>query len=419
MPGSTLRLLRRWCIRVAQPILRLPVWILLLGVLGLHVSFGWTAAEDADIRNYGFVADILLRGGQLYRDTPGLYPYPPLWAGIEVAARVGAAQMGLPFAFLMTLPGTVADVAIVGVLAAWAGRPAAVLYGVLPLPLLVASFHGQFDAVPILFTLLACASLARGHACLAALHLAVGIALKGFPVLVLPLALMRISSWRGRIIFAAVALLPTVVLLLPFLLAAPADVVGQLFEYSGALDHGPAMLLRSIVPHLPIKLGPNWTTWFLLGTKVVFLAVYSSLLLRRYYNCEPRTLHNLVADAAAVIAAFYVCYGGISSQYLLWLLPFLLIIQWRAGVVYAFLATLALVGFYTVNYPQVVHDWSLIIPEDLRATVARITTLIWWSWSVWWFAKYAVGVTHVVSHKWRRIYGRSLPRFASANRLDQ
>ncbi len=365
----------------------LPVWTLILGALAVRVAFGWAAVEEADIRNYGLVADALLRGGQLYRDTPGLYPYPPLWAGIEVAARLTAMHLGLPFAFLMTLPGALADGAIVGILATLAGRRAALLYAVLPLPILVASFHGQFDAVPVLFMLLACAALVRGRVWLAAPALALGIALKGFPILILPLALMRIASWRGRITFAAAVLLPTVALLLPFLVATPDAVVRELLGYSGVLFHGPAMLLPNLVPHLPVQLGPSWPTWFLLGTKCVFVAVYCWLVVRRYRDDRPGPPHIIMFDTALIIAAFYVCYGGISSQYLLWLCPFLLILAWRSGVIYACLASAALVGIYALSYPHLVHDWLLVIPESMRPNLARITTLTWWSWCVWWFVK--------------------------------
>ena len=68
---------------------------LLALLVRLFLSWSWTDA--ADILKYRRVAETLAQGGQLYRDTPDLYPYPPLWAGVQYAALRLSENTLIPF----------------------------------------------------------------------------------------------------------------------------------------------------------------------------------------------------------------------------------------------------------------------------------------------------------------------------------
>jgi hypothetical protein len=65
--------------------------------------FAWFWPEVADTANYRNVAETLQYGGQLYIDTGGIYPYPPLWSLIELAALLLSQHTGVPFVFLVKL----------------------------------------------------------------------------------------------------------------------------------------------------------------------------------------------------------------------------------------------------------------------------------------------------------------------------
>ena len=90
-------------------------------------------------------------------------------------------------------------------------------YALHPVAILVVGFHGQFDSVALLALVCALRWLDRGLRDRSALALAAGIALKSFPVLVLPFALLFVpGGGRARFRYALLATVPVALLLLPF-----------------------------------------------------------------------------------------------------------------------------------------------------------------------------------------------------------
>src|SRR5581483_2671640 len=111
-----------------------------------------------------------------------------------------------------------ADVAIVWMLWGWAPRGAWV-YALHPVALLVTGFHGQFDSLMLFFILLALKAQEAGSFDKSAWALAGAIATKSLPVLLLPFFLLARPTWRLRVRYAALAILPVVALLLPYAVA--------------------------------------------------------------------------------------------------------------------------------------------------------------------------------------------------------
>ena len=159
--------------------------------------------DVADVHRYQRMGQHLLDVSWNPYETKRLYPYPPLWAGAEAGAE-WLARRGLgSFPIDVKLPILLADLLIVGALVV-AGRegrapPAAAwVYAAHPVSILVTGFHGQFDAIALLFVLMAVLALDRGRRDRSALWLAAGIATKSFPVLLVPfLALAARRAPRG------------------------------------------------------------------------------------------------------------------------------------------------------------------------------------------------------------------------------
>ena len=118
--------------------------------------------------------------------------------------------------------------------APWAGW----VYAFHPVALLVAGFHGQFDSVALLALLYALRALERGRLDRSALALAAGIALKSFPVLVLPFVLLFVPGGARRLRYALLATAPVALLLAPFAVADRSALVRELFGYGGVADFG-------------------------------------------------------------------------------------------------------------------------------------------------------------------------------------
>jgi hypothetical protein len=313
----------------------------------------------ADVERYQKVARHLLDvSGNPYA-TSRLYPYPPPWAAVEAAAE-GLARAGVgSFAVNVKLPVLAADLWLVALLghAAARGRASPLapwLYAAHPVSLLTGGAHGQFDAIPLVFLLLAVLLVETGRRDASALALAAGIATKSFPVLALPfLALAPGGSWRAAARYAALALVPGALLLVPFAIADAPALGRELIGYGGITDFGWTGVWRGldwlgtgVLPRSEARFWPAAAT----ASKLLFLAAWATLALAvraRRLALPPR------CAVLAVLLAFAALYGLQSAQYLLWVVPLGLLRPGRAVGAHALAASAALVGFYLFLAPGV------------------------------------------------------------------
>lgn len=333
--------------------------------------------DVADVHRYQRMGQHLLDVSWNPYETKRLYPYPPLWALAEAGAEWLARQGIGTFPIDIKLPILIADLLIVAalVLAGRSGRapPAAGwLYAVHPVSILITGFHGQFDAIALLFVLLALAALGRGRRDLSALSLAVAIATKSFPVLLVPLlAFTGEASWRRAARFVALSLGPVALLLLPFAVADLEALRRELFAYSGIADFGWTGLLRGVTwLATGDLLRSEARFWPLAATlsKVFFLGVWCGLLV-----AIRRGVLRLSPERAclAVLLAFQVFYGSLSAQYLLWVVPLGVLRPGRDLGAHAVAATAGLVGFYLFLAPGV------LLPGSLDGPAAQWAGRLW------------------------------------------
>jgi hypothetical protein len=317
--------------------------------------------EAADVLRYRKVADHVLDVSWNPYQAPRLHPYPPVWFLWEAASGWLARHAALPFAVVVKLPQVLAELALVALLAqgalAWPGEgkldaAAAWAYALHPVSLLVTGAHGQFDALPMLFVMLALSWSAQQRHDASALALSAAVALKSFPVLLLPLFLLA-RGRAGALRYLLLCLGPLALLLLPFALHDPGALWRELPGYGGVADFGWIGAWRGLVwlrtGVLPRAEAAVWGGLLLLW-KLLFLAAYAALLAA---YARGRLRLGLGEAALAVLLAFLVGYGALSAQYLLWVVPLGLARLDREFWVYAVLATLALVGFYPFLAPGV------------------------------------------------------------------
>jgi hypothetical protein len=349
--------------------------------------------QVADVARYERVARHLLDVSWNPYATERLYPYPPLWAAFEAGAlwleRTGIGS----FAVNVKLPGLAADLAIVALLAraaalGLASAAAPWLYALHPVSVLVTSAHGQFDAIPIALLLLSVLLAERGRGSASALALGVGIAAKSFPVLALPfLAFANERSFRHALGYAALALAPGALLLLPFAFADFDALRRELFGYGGIADFGWAAVVRGLAwlstGELQRSEARFWPVAALVS-KAVFLAAWGVLAVavaRRRLVLDPSRA------VLAALLAFAALYGLQSAQYLLWVVPLALLRPGRAAVAHAVAATAGLVGFYLFLAP------GLLVPGRLEGALqvaagrlwlagaaATLAVYAWWLW---------------------------------------
>jgi hypothetical protein len=348
----------------------------------------------ADVARYERVGRHLLDVSWNPYETRRLYPYPPPWAAAEAGAEWLARRGIGPFPVDVKLPVLAADLAA----AARAGRasPAAPwLYALHPVAILVGAAHGQFDAVPLLFLLLALEEIARGRRDASALALSAAIATKSFPVLALPfLAFDGDASWRSAARYAALALVPGALLLVPFALADPGALARELFAYGGIADFGWTGVARGAewlaTGSLPRSEAMSWPV-AAHASRVLFLAAWAALVV------AVRTGRLRLAPARAslvAILAFLALYGLQSAQYLLWAVPLGLLRPGRASAAYAGTATAGLVGFYLFLAPGV------LVPAPLEGHALAWAARLW---------LYGAAATLAVSAAWLLAELRAAP----------
>jgi hypothetical protein len=307
-----------------------------------------------DVLRYQRVARHVLDVSWNPYETRRLYPYPPVWMWVEAGGEWLARRTGLPFAVLMKLPIVAADAWIVAHLARAAGERAAWAYALHPVSVLITAFQGQFDAIALLFVLLALRWHAEARGDRAALCLAAATALKSFPVLLLPIFLPAVPR-RSRLRFAALAALPVAAILLPFVIANPAAVGRELFAYGGVADFGWIALVRGLrwLAGQGLARSGDAETWpaLVAAAKLTFLAAWSALVIAW---ARPARRPPPPQAARAVFLAFLVFYGALSAQYLLWVVPLGLLRPDRYSFAYACAATVGLLGFYAFLAPDIV-----------------------------------------------------------------
>jgi len=315
----------------------------------------------ADVQRYHRVATHVLDVSWNPYEAPRLYPYPPVWVWVEAGSEWIARHTGGSFAVLVKLPVLAADVAIVALLAAWGARTGrglvpAWLYALHPVSVLVGAFHGQFDAVALLFVLLAVFAFDAGRRDASALSLAAAIALKSFPVLLLPVfLLMPGMTARARVRFAALTVLPVALLLVPYALADLGALRRELFGYGGIADLGWIGFWRGLrLLHSGVLARSEAAYWSgpVAVSKALTLLAEGALLAAM---ATRRVRWPLAEACLAALLAFLVFYGSVSAQYLLWVVPFGVWLPDRLAAVHGIVSTMALVGFYSFLAPGVLY----------------------------------------------------------------
>ncbi len=378
--------------------------VLTLAALALLTAasvFEWSRADDAsswDVPLYQSFGDRIVAGEVPYRDfrveyPPGSLPafvLPSLVAGdgdpvYEPELNAAAESYARSFATLMTLllAATVVCTALsLGALGARVGHAAAALGLVAATPLLLGELAlTRFDALPVALTAVWLAALLHGRSRIAAIALGLAVAVKLYPLLLLPLAV--IYAWRrtGRreaVVSVGLTVATVAAVVLPFLALAPRE---AWFSIRAQLTRGlqveslpgnVALALDTAADRLGLgSLGAGiaeggtgevrsadvtGTLGTILGTLggvaaiVVVVAVWVAAWRR------PPDSARLVRDAATVVAAQLALGRVLSPQFLLWLLPFVPLVAGRRGRAASALLAVALVATH-LWFPELYRDY--------------------------------------------------------------
>jgi len=255
-----------------------------------------------------------------------VFNHPPFM--VHVLHWLGSLTIatGLPFPFWLRVPAIVADIGIV--LLTWhflRERPHAVpklvALACAPAALMISGFHGNTDPVMIFFILLAAWCLARNedsHSLRSVLlgGLAFGMALniKAVPLLLVPLFFFYLSTLRARFGFFAAAAAIIGAGSLPYLLVGPETIVRRILSYGSFYGTWGLPRLFSYLPFTWLDQFYQHDGKFVALGAVTFVAWFCN---------RGTTKPPLFLQCGLAFFVFLALAPGFGSQYLAWLMPWI------------------------------------------------------------------------------------------------
>jgi len=353
--------------------------------ISFYVVIRWLErAQLSDVPLYAHDAGLVRGGAVPYRDFP--FEYPPAAIPALLLPAYLPWSYATSFAVAMGVCGAACIAAVASALQAvgasmertWA---ALLLIGVSPL-VLGSLFDTRFDLWPTLFAVGAVAAIVRERPVLGGALLGLGFAAKLWPAVLLPIGVAYLWRRRGRrsgLTVAAAFVAVAAVCFIPFAVLAPdglrAMFADQLNRPLQVESLGAAVLMAA--QHLGMRPLATVTTHGAqalsghgaglaadLSTVLELAAVLAVwILFARRRNPDGEAVLLASAAAVCVLVAFDKV---LSPQYLIWLVPVVVLVRGSRGIVAAALLLLAL-GLTQTWFP--LHYWSLAL--DHRAP---------WSW---------------------------------------
>ncbi|MGC8947516.1 MAG: glycosyltransferase 87 family protein [Anaerolineae bacterium] len=306
--------------------------VLLIGLLArLIPAATLLRGAEYDIESFRRVGEVFLQGQAIYSSplVSGRHPYLPFQVYLIGAAIWISQKSGLPFAFTVKLPSIVADLGLIALIFRIVQKSGksieqamtlGLLYALNPVSILVSAYHGQFDALPALLLALAWNCLSKPG--LSALFLGLAVVDKTWPILFLPIALMRLDSFRRQVLYCSIAVAIPVLLTTAYLVAFPEDavpLVRRALTHSGVPGWWGGSAILNILTggtewgQRALGLLGNYGRWLVLG------CVGLSYWLTRK--------ESTIAALVTAILTLYVFTPGFGLQWLLWVVPFAILAE--------------------------------------------------------------------------------------------
>jgi Glycosyltransferase family 87 len=343
--------------------------------LSFYALISWLEqGQLSDVPVYAHYSGLVRGGAVPYRDFKFEYPPAALPALLLPAymswsyATSFAVLMGACGAGCIAAAGSALRAVGAGAVRTWA---ALLAIGVSPL-LLGSLFDTRFDLWPTLLAAGALAAIVRERAAASGMLLGLGFAAKLWPAALLPIAVVHLWRRSGRssgLVAAAAFVVVATACFLPFAILAPdglrAMFADQLDRPLQVESLGAAVLMAA--QHLgmhPTATVDSHGAQALSGHGaglaadlsaaleiVSVVVIWAFFALRRTVTGE-----TVLLAAAAVLSALIAFDKVLSPQYLVWLVPFALLVRGGRGLVAGGLLFLAL-GLTQTWFPW--HYWRL------------------------------------------------------------
>lgn len=347
-------------------VLLLMITIIKLALAGM---WGWTA----DIPQTFEQAKAFVAGRDFLdpKNTGGGPAFFPIGHYCLAAACLLISQWtGITFSFLIKAPAILADLGVSLLLRSMprGGNRPAVLYMVNPVTFLLSVYHGQLHTVALAAAVFTVWLADRGWFGLGGLVLGLAASVRQhYAALIVPLAMV---SGRRRSVTLVVFALTLFLLNAPLLgtahpdrILAPTWTYGS-WGYTMLLLQGPRVLTLVGFSHAGFVAGFLNRTFQVYGFLLywIWATVFGVWVWRRRGE-------DLWHAALFFLVGLYVVSPGFGVQWLVWVVPFWLIVNPRGAIVYSALAGAFLAGSY--------WQWGLNAKYGVRSLTANLNLLTW------------------------------------------
>jgi hypothetical protein len=304
-----------------------------------------------------------------------------VWTYYEGVSVLVNESSGIPFRYILKIPIVLADVGIIWLLMRILKDKVMVLwYAWNPLVLYIGAGESAFDSIVMFFLLLSFYSYSK-KTVWSGIWLSLSIMMKTYTILLLPVFLWKLKTWSKRFKFGLAAGLPFLVIMLPVLIREFEPTKGTYLSYAGTSDYGWLAIVKSLFAlgyGTSINLSPfsQWEDSLLDISKYMFLAVYVWLLWILW-----KRKYRLPVGIILIFLLFYIIMGGVATQYLSWVIPFLLIMGTKEIVAYTILSTVAMVTYLLGQFYEPVlkhYDFFLFQSPGLFNAFYLISLLVFW-----------------------------------------
>lgn len=338
--------------------------------------------SSSDIRLYREQAVPILNNQNIYQVTHRVFPYSPVTMFIPAVCLLLSDKLNMPFYIIMKIPALIGDLFLSVAIYYWVLRlkkernmafKGAIAYAINPLVILISAFQGNMMSIPTLFMFLAVMIILYDrdkNYRLSALLLGLAVAFRGFPILLLPLILLKSElPVLKKIKYSAYTIIPVVLAFIPFLLLGYKSVFREVFGYYGDNEYGFAAIEKMfsiycyIVAHnfVTIKNSVQAHLYSVVNlykqvpcngviirlmdhSKSIFLLAYLAVI-SRYRKL------GLLQLTLSTYLGFYFFYDGAASQYFIWIIPFFYFLDSKFPDYYIIFGTYAVISVYLCLHP--------------------------------------------------------------------
>ena len=234
------------------------------------------------------------------------------------------------------------------------------VYAFHPIALEIASYHGQKDSIWLFFGLLTVFFLQKKQTIFAALMMGLGISFKLPLIFLFPLFFFSLPKLKEKITFTIIFLLASFLLNLPEIYYYFNEVIKQNFFYKGWFGWWG---LSGIISKIGLLMNnPSLLKTFDPFNRAIF---YLSVFFSSIYFVKKKI--PLVNACLGVLMIIYVFIPSFASQYLIWPLPFLILLKDsypRYFKFYTIYGTFFAMNFYGVFGISFLEKIFLTIPRE-------------------------------------------------------